>query len=156
MSYSTRTQDRNREAQRRWLAKMTDEERKAFFRTRYQKNKEKYNKQSKQWAKDNPHKMQAAVHQRAIQKKYPEQFAVSEITTPELAVWLKYHRGKPCLYCGQPATHIEHTVPLSLGGRHSWANIDIACETCNYMKSNLTKEDWIAHIKAIIQHLEGV
>lgn len=47
-----------------------------------------------------------------------------------------------CQYCG--STHnltLDHVVPLSKGGSHSWDNVVTACERCNQRKGNRTPEE---------------
>ena len=47
-----------------------------------------------------------------------------------------------CQYCNTPYTKqnltLDHVVPLSLGGKTSWANIVAACGPCNNRKGNKT------------------
>ena len=44
--------------------------------------------------------------------------------------------GGRCLYCGAPATSLDHVVPKSRGGEHSWENIASACGRCNHVKAD--------------------
>ncbi|MFS8868105.1 HNH endonuclease [Synechococcus sp. H65.1] len=47
-----------------------------------------------------------------------------------------------CQYCG--STHnltLDHVVPLSRGGSHTWDNVVTACERCNQRKGNRTPEE---------------
>ena len=44
--------------------------------------------------------------------------------------------GYTCQYCGRQ-THdltIDHVVPRSRGGHHSWENLVSACKPCNHRK----------------------
>jgi 5-methylcytosine-specific restriction endonuclease McrA len=41
-----------------------------------------------------------------------------------------------CQYCGDAAENIDHVVPRSRGGTHTWDNVVAACKRCN-----TTKED---------------
>lgn len=139
-----------RQASKDWLAKKTPEERKDYYSQRYLRNKVRYNAQSKAWAKSNPHKSQASVHQNTVKRLYPTAYAAADFTTAELADWLKHNRGTPCKYCGQAATHIDHVHPLSRGGAHQWSNLVMACEYCNVAKSTQTPEEFLTHIKLIL------
>jgi hypothetical protein len=49
-----------------------------------------------------------------------------------------------CAYCSGPATTIDHVVPRSRGGTHSWENVVAACRPCNLAKGNhlLTELGW--------------
>lgn len=41
-----------------------------------------------------------------------------------------------CQYCGGRAESIDHVVPRSRGGEHSWENVVAACRRCNTRKMN--------------------
>jgi 5-methylcytosine-specific restriction endonuclease McrA len=42
--------------------------------------------------------------------------------------------GGRCQYCGLRAESIDHVVPRSRGGEHSWENVVAACRSCNTRK----------------------
>jgi 5-methylcytosine-specific restriction endonuclease McrA len=42
--------------------------------------------------------------------------------------------GHKCQYCGAAAENIDHIVPRSKGGLHSWDNVVAACRRCNARK----------------------
>src|SRR5256714_14069114 len=44
--------------------------------------------------------------------------------------------GGRCVYCGAPATSIDHVVPRSRGGLHVWENVVSACRRCNHLKAD--------------------
>ncbi len=41
-----------------------------------------------------------------------------------------------CQYCSAPAESIDHIVPRSRGGRHTWENVVACCRRCNMRKAN--------------------
>jgi 5-methylcytosine-specific restriction endonuclease McrA len=41
-----------------------------------------------------------------------------------------------CQYCGRPAENVDHVVPKSRGGGHTWDNVVAACRPCNSRKEN--------------------
>lgn len=41
-----------------------------------------------------------------------------------------------CQYCSRPAENIDHVVPRSRGGEHSWDNVVAACKRCNARKED--------------------
>ncbi|RLE25138.1 MAG: HNH endonuclease [Actinobacteria bacterium] len=43
-----------------------------------------------------------------------------------------------CQYCGSRADSIDHVVPRSKGGPHSWENVAAACRPCNLGKRDRT------------------
>jgi 5-methylcytosine-specific restriction endonuclease McrA len=42
--------------------------------------------------------------------------------------------GGLCQYCGSRADPIDHVVPRSRGGEHTWENVVAACRPCNVRK----------------------
>jgi 5-methylcytosine-specific restriction endonuclease McrA len=44
--------------------------------------------------------------------------------------------GWVCQYCGLPAENVDHVIPRSRGGGHSWDNVVAACRRCNSRKEN--------------------
>ena len=44
--------------------------------------------------------------------------------------------GGRCVYCDGPATSLDHVVPKSRGGPHSWDNVVSACGRCNHVKAD--------------------
>jgi len=55
--------------------------------------------------------------------------------------------GKLCAYCQKrPGTTIDHVLPRSRGGAHSWENTVASCERCNSKKSNKTPSEAGMHL----------
>lgn len=52
-----------------------------------------------------------------------------------------------CLYCGQPASTVDHYVPLILGGLHVKSNLVPACNQCNSEKSDIHGDIFIRFIR---------
>ncbi|MGB3404458.1 MAG: HNH endonuclease [Microcoleaceae cyanobacterium] len=47
-----------------------------------------------------------------------------------------------CQYCGSPKhLTIDHVLPRSRGGRHTWDNVVAACGRCNAFKGSRTPEE---------------
>ena len=44
--------------------------------------------------------------------------------------------GHRCQYCGGTAENIDHVVPRSRGGSHTWENVVAACRPCNNRKQD--------------------
>jgi 5-methylcytosine-specific restriction endonuclease McrA len=49
--------------------------------------------------------------------------------------------ARRCAYCGKRADTIDHVVPRSRGGTHSWENCVAACRTCNARKADRLVEE---------------
>jgi 5-methylcytosine-specific restriction endonuclease McrA len=46
-----------------------------------------------------------------------------------------------CQYCGGPAENVDHIIPKSRGGGHTWDNVVAACRLCNSRKENRSPDD---------------
>jgi 5-methylcytosine-specific restriction endonuclease McrA len=46
-----------------------------------------------------------------------------------------------CQYCGAAAENLDHVLPKSRGGTHTWENVVAACRRCNSKKENRLIED---------------
>ncbi len=62
--------------------------------------------------------------------------------------------GYRCQYCGvqTPFLTIDHIIPRSLGGAHTWQNLVAACPSCNHRKGGRTLEQ--ASMKLLSQPKE--
>ncbi len=41
-----------------------------------------------------------------------------------------------CQYCGRTAENVDHVIPRSRGGTHTWENVVASCRRCNAKKEN--------------------
>ncbi|HEX9891415.1 MAG TPA: HNH endonuclease [Actinomycetota bacterium] len=46
-----------------------------------------------------------------------------------------------CQYCGAPAENVDHVIPRSKGGEHTWENVVAACRRCNSRKENYLPQE---------------
>ena len=44
--------------------------------------------------------------------------------------------GHACQYCDAPAESIDHVMPRSRGGTHTWENVVASCRRCNLRKAD--------------------
>ncbi len=44
--------------------------------------------------------------------------------------------GHRCQYCHRPAENVDHVVPRSRGGLHTWDNVVASCRGCNARKED--------------------
>ena len=50
------------------------------------------------------------------------------------AVFIRDHNL--CQYCSSTAENVDHVIPRSRGGTHTWDNVVAACKRCNSRKEN--------------------
>ena len=51
-----------------------------------------------------------------------------------------------CQYCAAPAENLDHVIPRSRGGTHTWENVVAACRRCNAKKENRTPQEAGFHL----------
>ena len=53
-----------------------------------------------------------------------------------------FHRDRDaCQYCGRQAENLDHVIPRSRGGEHTWRNVVAACRRCNTRKGGRTPKE---------------
>ncbi len=78
-----------------------------------------------------------------------QSFLVPSVVRLNYYVNVPYHRTVPltrravfgrddniCQYCGATAESLDHVVPRSRGGAHTWDNVVACCRRCNIKKGN--------------------
>ena len=138
---------------------MSTDEMRVYYKLRHKSCTEAQKAATKarqqEWYSRNVEIAQAATHNNIVKKKYPIAAKCSDITNKSLTDWLKMHRGQPCSYCKEEgATHIDHRIPLSRGGTHTYNNIQIVCQNCNYAKRDMLEHEFIRWVKKISENIE--
>ncbi len=52
-----------------------------------------------------------------------------------------------CQYCGRTAENLDHVVPKSQGGLHTWENVVASCRRCNSKKGGRTPNQAGIHLR---------
>jgi 5-methylcytosine-specific restriction endonuclease McrA len=87
------------------------------------------------WSKNNPEKQAAIYARRSFRRRGGKVYDIS------LAEIRKMYEA-PCTYCGAPAEHIDHIIPLARGGEHRIGNLTPACASCNLSKGAKFVMEW--------------
>lgn len=60
--------------------------------------------------------------------------------------------GHTCQYCGKEEEniHVDHKIPVKLGGSHDIKNLTLACHECNYKKGEKTDKEYIKYLRSMI------
>lgn len=99
----------------------------------YQNNKEQHHLGVKEWQKKNPEKVKIIrAAKRARRAKAPGTYKVDDILA------IKARQRHRCAYCRKRLDdrfHIDHIVPIALGGTNWPRNLQLTCPPCNLGKS---------------------
>jgi 5-methylcytosine-specific restriction endonuclease McrA len=52
-----------------------------------------------------------------------------------------------CQYCDRPAENLDHVVPRSRGGPHTWENVVASCRGCNARKEDRLPSECHMHLR---------
>ena len=113
---------KQREAQRRWLAKNPD------YSADYHRS---YAKANRALIFENARRRRAIKRGATIQR-----FSMKQLDA-RMSVF-----GHRCAYCGGPFEHVDHVKPLSRGGPHCLSNLRPSCASCNLHKLAKHPRDW--------------
>ena len=99
------------------------------------------------WA-EHPEQLAIYHHSRRARKRS----APGTHTAADIRAQRKRQKGK-CFWCGEswsrprcPNGHVDHVVPLKLGGSNSPENLVITCETCNLSKGTKHPMDFCGRL----------
>ena len=93
------------------------------------------------WTKQNKDLVNAATQKRRAIKK----FQLGDVSKNIVKLLLSMQKNL-CINCQSNLTdygyHIDHIMPISLGGMHEDKNLQLLCPTCNMKKSNKDPIAW--------------
>lgn len=94
----------------------------------------------KAWRAAHPAEVKAATHAQNMKRRAA---CFTQVANPPTPAQLRALLKDPCLYCGAPAEHVDHFIPLSRGGTHDLDNLVAACKACNLSKgAKLPDVEW--------------
>jgi len=114
------------------------------FNEWYSKNSKSCIERAKKWKQGHPiMKQYHRYYERAKHKNWDFEF-----TREEFEAFIQ----EPCVYCGFPNPLGIDRIDSSVG--YTKKNSVPCCKVCNYMKLNHPVEEFLFHLKRIINHLE--
>lgn len=147
---------------RAWLA--ANKERRKQYKAKWEaENQERRAKRHKEWARENneqrtvkrrawlranpklesswPSSSQEARRMRQqLRRSRMRNAGINDLTFEQ--VWqMVEDQQYCCAYCDQPfygEFEIDHMIPISRGGAHTWSNVAVACMPCNRSKNAKT------------------
>lgn len=147
--------EKNAEHYKTWEASYREknkERKKELDRIYQQNHKDKVNAASRRYRERHPDRVREIKRNQTL--RHPEvriatqmrrrarlaQNGIFDVTGKDIIKLL----SQPCIYCGKPAEHIDHVIPIARGGRHSVGNLAPACKSCNLHKSSKFVSVWKA------------
>jgi 5-methylcytosine-specific restriction endonuclease McrA len=138
---SKQPQSEKRLRRRKWLAANADRNRQQSNKSRLN-NLEKARAGVRRYHRENPHVGQAAgANRRAKLKMAGGSFKPREVTEMLLS------QNKQCANCSisiEFGYHIDHIMPIALGGSNHITNIQLLCAPCNRRKHAKHPSQWAA------------
>jgi 5-methylcytosine-specific restriction endonuclease McrA len=128
---------RNRENIKRWRGAYPDRNN-ATARRYYAKNKETYIAIRERWATKNPDTVRAIQRNARARRRSAE----GRHTATDVAKKRLLQKDK-CACCRTKLLgggHVDHIVPLALGGSNWPSNLQLLCPPCNYKKGHKPPE----------------
>ncbi len=118
------------------LAKLLSREQARVYR---QRHPEKMKAATDRWILNNPHKV--AEKQRRRKSRLLGLNAPG--VTPDEWKTICEEFDHRCAYCLNPASHMDHVIPLAQGGFHEPGNVVPACKPCNSSKGAKSLPIWL-------------
>lgn len=110
----------------------------------YERNRERRIEQAKQWQKGNKDKVQIRNQNRRARRVGADGSHTLEETN-----LLLQDQDHKCACCGEQLTesnrHLDHIMPLVLGGSNYIENLQWLCQFCNNSKGGRHPDDWFAY-----------
>lgn len=118
------------------------EKKASYDRVRRKKNPEYFNEIQKEWAKRNPEKIRMMDRVNKAKRR-----SSGSLTSTEVSLIFSEQKG----LCANPFCrielgddyHLDHIMPVRLGGKTCYENIQCLCVKCNMSKSGKHPHEWI-------------
>lgn len=127
---------------------LTPEQRREYQRQWYAENKEKNHARIRRWIEKNPDKNRA-VNTRKHHKKRGVAGEISKDIYPRLFA----EQMGICVCCGDMLGddyHLDHIMPITLGGTNDESNLQLLKAECNIRKSAKHPDEWRKTIARVV------
>lgn len=111
-------------------------------------NPERYALWSKEWRKRNPEQVRALNRASRINRRTRERANGGAVRAKDVrALFERY--GGACAVCRSvDHPHVDHIMPVALGGSSDPSNLQILCRSCNRAKSDLHPDEWLLRFRS--------
>jgi 5-methylcytosine-specific restriction endonuclease McrA len=139
--------DRHRKFVKNWVDQHPEEVRRQR-REWYEQNAESCRQYSKEWRAQRPEAVRVHAHnRRATVKKNGGRISV------DLWKTLLDEQNAQCPYCFadllEVGFHLDHFMPLALGGKNEDHNIQLTCPSCNWRKHDTHPADFLKMMSVV-------
>ena len=135
--------EKHREKSKRYAENNIDKVR-AYRKRHYQENAIERRQKTREWCKSNPE--QTKLNKKAYKQRRRAILAQVENTLTRDDIKRQYdNQNGRCYYCKKKVGlnyHVDHVLPLALGGDNTSENIVIACPFCNVSKGYKTIQEF--------------
>jgi hypothetical protein len=114
----------------------------------YKDNKVKILSSVASWQNANREKVNCYIRANKINRKRLKSIGM---TGKDYRSWVERQK-KVCYWCEAECCknfHVDHVMPMALGGRHEAWNLSISCPRCNMLKGAMHPLDWIEKLRAL-------
>lgn len=111
-----------------------------YSRKYYEDNREQAAERNRKWAKANPEKIKVKKHNRRARVK-----GNGGKLSPDIVKTLMTLQKGKCACCGKSLKqgyHLDHIMPIALGGKNTDDNVQLLTPKCNLRKSDKHPDDW--------------
>lgn len=146
-SWSDKNKDRVRKNAFEWRLRNKERARYLYKRWAF-KNKDRRTELAREWRKINKDKCRIYVQNRLERKRN----GIGKLSNSLAKKLYELQKGK-CACCSKPLGgdfHMDHIVPLFLGGEHSDSNIQLLRSTCNLKKGAKHPIDYMQNLGFLI------
>lgn len=138
--YSAENREKENARARQWYAE-NKKRHQAGCKAYYEENKDSVSAMNESWRKSNKEKVRAYSRARKARVRAAE----GTWTAPDIERLMIEQRGA-CVYCMvalDASYHVDHIMPLYLGGSNWPENLQLLCKTCNLSKGKKHPDDFI-------------
>ena len=155
LAYGDQWREANREYSREYIRNWQESNRnktRELTRQYRKANPDKVRETNLKWQEANPEKVKASLAKRTQTRRAKKLGNGGTLSKGIVDRLFTIQKGK-CACCGKSLTdgyHLDHIMPLALGGQNSDNNVQLLTPTCNWKKGAKHPNDWARELGRLI------
>lgn len=142
--WASENREKSRAIKSRWSKSNPEKQMKAVASWN-ERNKDRCSENKKKWNKQNKD------HKRILTTNRRRKMAGGTISKERIASLLVKQNGRcPCCKTGLEKFHVDHIMPIALGGTNTDDNIQLLCPSCNLKKNAKHPVDFMQSLGFLI------